>query len=170
MAGIRRAHLPRGVTRTETSSNRTRGWTVFLQRRGRVVVKLFSDGVWGGREAALVAALKFHRTMNRKLPAFTLADYCQIKKRSNRSGIPGVCRHAQRRESGGKDIYWVASCPTGRGQQKHIKFSVTKYGEKEAREKAIEARQRALRAISRVPTWGAMANTATKRESSADRR
>ena len=162
--------LPRGVVRRDNDAARTHGWTVFLQRRGRVVIKLFSDGVWGGRDKALAAAIRFHRSMSRKLRAFSLADYCDIKKRNNRSGIPGVCRNVYQRESGGKSIYWVASCPIGRGQQKHIKFSVTKYGEKGAREKAIEARRRALRALSRVPAWQRTEGGAVEQKSSVKHR
>jgi hypothetical protein len=142
-----------GITRVDNHHTRTHGWKVFLQRRKQVVTKLFSDGVWDGRKKALAAAKRFHQQTRRTLPRLNLADYCQIKKRNNRSGISGVSRHVQRRQSGGKSIYWIASCPIGHGGRRHIKFSVTKLGEQQALAKAIAARRRALQTLTRLPVW-----------------
>lgn len=47
---------------------RARGWTARIRRGAGSYSKLFSDGVHGGREKALVAALQWRLLMERKLP------------------------------------------------------------------------------------------------------
>jgi hypothetical protein len=46
----------------------THGFQVHFLRGDRVVTKMFSDRVYGGKEAARRAARKFKRTMLRRLP------------------------------------------------------------------------------------------------------
>jgi hypothetical protein len=46
----------------------THGFQVHFLRGDRVVTKMFSDKVWGGKEAARRAARKFRRTALRRLP------------------------------------------------------------------------------------------------------
>lgn len=144
----------RGISRVDNSPKRTHGWRVFLQRRGRKTVKLFSDGVWGSRQKALVAARRFHARRKALHPRVSLAERCQIKKRNNRSGIPGVCRLVQERESGGSTVYWVATCPLGIGRSRQIKFSVAKHGARRARAKAVAARRAALREVAGIALPG----------------
>jgi hypothetical protein len=46
----------------------THGFQVHFLRGGRVVTKMFSDRVYGGKKAARRAARKFKGTMLRRLP------------------------------------------------------------------------------------------------------
>ena len=67
---------PSGIRRLDTSVNPTHAWTFTVQRRGRIVRKYFSDGVYGSRTAAYDAALA------RSSPP----SHCK-EKRSCRPGI-----------------------------------------------------------------------------------
>ncbi len=46
----------------------THGFQVHFLRGDRVVTKMFSDGLYGGKEGARRAARKFKRTILRRLP------------------------------------------------------------------------------------------------------
>jgi hypothetical protein len=50
------------------AKKQTHGFQVHFLRGDRVVTKMFSDNVYGGKEAARRAARKFKRTMMRRLP------------------------------------------------------------------------------------------------------
>jgi hypothetical protein len=50
------------------AKKQTHGFQVHFLRGDRVVTKMFSDKVWGGKKAARRAARKFRRTALRRLP------------------------------------------------------------------------------------------------------
>src|SRR5215469_16445900 len=50
------------------AKKQTHGFQVHFLRGDRVVTKMFSDNVYGGKQAARRAARKFKRTMVRRLP------------------------------------------------------------------------------------------------------
>ena len=65
--------------------------------------------------------------------------------------ITGVCRYCA---SETRDLpedkqrwFWVASWPLPDGRRKRVKFSVKKYGEDGAFQRALEAREEALRNV-----------------------
>jgi len=137
-----------GICRIDNATSRTYGWLVTIQRRGVIHRKHFSDGVHGGKQKALVAAKLWRDQVMKKYPPLSLREYSGIVKKSNRSGVAGVCRYcsaatrhlppAQQRWS------WVATWVMPDGKRKRVKFSVTKYGEADAYKKALKARRAAL--------------------------
>src|ERR1051325_2220211 len=46
---------PRNIIRINHERSRTHGWRVTLQRKGKIIVKTFSDGIYGGKRKALNA-------------------------------------------------------------------------------------------------------------------
>lgn len=129
------------------------GWRVALQRRGMRIVKQFSDGVWGGKAQALVAAKNYRDALIREIPPLSKLEYANFKRKNNRSGIAGVCRVVD-----GNTPIWVASLQLPDGRKLQKSFSEIKHGAQHARELAIEARQKMLRRIkgeqSFVPVHG----------------
>jgi len=117
--------FPTGIRRIDNPHTHTHCWHVFIQRRGGVITRHFSDGIHGGEKLALHSALCFLREIDRSQPPLLRKEYADILRKNNTSGVPGVSRH----ESNGKK-FWAARWPTGVGQSKSAKFTIRKYGEK----------------------------------------
>ena len=137
----------------DAERSRTHAWLVQVQRRNRIVIRMFSDGRHGGRRAVLAAALAFRAAMLKQMhdPGYALWRRNR-KRRNNTSGIVGVARYANRERArpGRKPIereYWQAFADDGKGARRSRKFSVAKYGEMRARALAIRARRALLREV-----------------------
>jgi hypothetical protein len=102
--------------------------------------------VYGGKRKALAAAIAYRDQIIARNPPMTLKAFCSVIKRNNRSGISGVCRYASRdpRQDGTLRWYWIATWSPEPHKTKQIKFSVNKYGEKGAFQRAVQARKKAL--------------------------
>ena len=104
---------------------------------------MFSDGVYGGKRKALNAAIEFRE---KALAAVSNYEYHlhrrSILRRNNTSGIPGVGRYENISNPDKKTsaIFWVAFWNDEFGVRRQHKFSVLRYGEKEAKKLAIAAR------------------------------
>ena len=48
---------PRNIIRVDHEASRTHAWRVTLQRHNDIVVKMFSDSIYGGKRKALKAAV-----------------------------------------------------------------------------------------------------------------
>ena len=135
-----------GITRIDSDKSRTYAWVVNLSRRRRTFIKHFTDGVYGGKRKALAAAIAYRDHIITHYPPLTLKEFCSVIKRNNRSGIPGVGRYAgsEPRQDGELRWYWIARWSPEPGKTKQIKFSVDKYGEEGAFQRAIRARKNGL--------------------------
>lgn len=140
-----------GITRVDNESSRTHGWLVTIQRRGTIHRRQFSDGVYGGKKKALMAAKTFRDQIIAKYPPLSKREHAQIRKKNNRSGVVGVCRYCasetKDRPPEERRWFWVASWVLPNGRSKRIKFSVNKYGEKGAFQLAVKARRAALKSM-----------------------
>ena len=138
------------IHRIDNSTNRTFAWMVRVQRNHQAVTKMFTDGVYGGKENALQAAITF-RDQLRGEP--NLVDYQlwrrTILRRNNTSGIPGVSRHevVTNLNTGNRRIFWLASWINENGYTRQRKFSVLLYGEQGAKQRAIAERERQLKLV-----------------------
>jgi hypothetical protein len=135
----------KNVTRVDHPASRTHGYSVRIQWKGERRAKFFSDGVYGDRLAALVAAIDWRDATEKELG----------KPRTERqvlgityspSGIPGV-----RRVREGHTDYYEATWGTTAGKQGRTKFSIARHGEKRALQLARKARQQGERARLRTP-------------------
>lgn len=140
-----------GISRVDNERSRTHGWLVTIQRRGVIHRRHFSDGTSGGKQKSFLAARAFRDEIIAKYPPLSMKEYSSIVKKSNRSGVVGVCRYCA---SETRDLpedqqrwFWVASWPMDDGKRKRVKFSVKKYGEETAFKMALKAREDALKEL-----------------------
>lgn len=138
-----------GISRVDNDVSRTHGWLVTIQRRGVIHRRHFSDGMHGGKQKSYSAAKVFRDEIIAKYPPFSMREYSSIVKKSNRSGVVGVCRYCA---SDTRDLpdeeqrwFWVASWPMPSGKRKRVKFAVNKYGEEGAFKLALKARKEAMK-------------------------
>lgn len=106
------------------------GYFVRVTWKGVQRAKLFSDGVYGDRFAALAAALDWRDKVTKELG----------KPKSGQPVRPDIGVNRVIKE--GRDVYeatWLVN-----GKQGRTSYSVRKHGVKQARALALAARQRAL--------------------------
>jgi hypothetical protein len=106
------------------------GYFVRVTWKGVQRAKLFSDGVYGDRFAALAAALDWRDQMTKELG----------KPPPGQALRPDIGIHRVTKD--GRDVFeatWLVN-----GKQGRTSFSVRKHGVKQARALALAARQRAL--------------------------
>lgn len=141
-----------GVTRVDNETSRTHGWLVTVQRRGVIFRRQFSDGVLGGKARSLAAAKAYRDEIVAKHPPLSRREHAEIVKKSNKSGVVGVCRYCAsesgRRPNAEERWFWVASWVLPDGRAKRVKFSVRKYGEEGAFKLAAKARREAVRQMA----------------------
>ena len=80
------------IRRVDHEASGTHCWRVTVQRHTRVYVKTFSDGLYGGSQAALEAAQAYREQLFQTHPPLAMSAYCAIRKKNNRSGISGLMR------------------------------------------------------------------------------
>ncbi len=123
------------VESTNANGSPVRLWLVNVKRHGRLFSRNFYDGVYGGRESALVMAIAYRNALQRLFPPLTQLEQRTKTRGNNKSGVPGV----RARVDNGRLKAWVATLEVaGVIHQKY--FSVREYGEDRAKELAIEAR------------------------------
>ncbi len=143
-----------GISRIDDYVHRTHAWRVSLCRRGKRLVKNFPDKKHGGKNKALALAKEYRDKLLVQFPPLSRKEFSAAPRRNNKTGITGVYTYAKRFELRDGTIketwYWEANWPTERGQSAHESFSVNEYGDEVARQMAIRARERGMRALSGV--------------------
>ena len=129
-----------GITRVDDDHRRMHCWIVHIERKQHAWKQNFSDGAFGGKLRALQAARAFRDEVLASQLPMTRGEYAAIRRRNNRSGVPGVHRR-------GDEPCWIAFWTRPDGSQAIRKFSIKKYGEKAAFERAKAARLEALSAM-----------------------
>ena len=140
----------RHICRVDNAGSRTHGWQVTLQRQRRAVAKMFSDGVWGGKRKALAAARAWRDERIQPLAQYEKELWQRnVLRRNNRSGIVGVARYERKpaasAKAGTKTAFWMASWIDEHGVYRHRKFSVKRWGERNAKQMAIQVREQQVR-------------------------
>ena len=127
--------------RVYRQSNRGAGWSAGFALLGVQYFRYFADSAYGSPAAARRAAEEY-ATSNCELHEELLALRRRFAVRSNsRSKIPGVSRY----EGYGKHgPYWLAYWDDARGRRVSRRFSVGRFGETEAFERAVKAREQAV--------------------------
>ena len=135
MAAIRHSQ---GIYRVDSPKNGTYAWIVVLTRNRESFRKHFTDGVHGGREQALAAAIAYRDEIVARFAPLKRSEYVSVLRKNNTSGHPGVRLN---RDGEGNPLYWAASwVPRAGAKAKVVKFSVAKYGFDRAKELAVRAR------------------------------
>jgi len=123
-------------------------WLVMFTRHGKPHYKAFYDLRRGGAENALAAAIAWRDDQLAAISTLTKRAFCQIKRTSNRSGVPGVHLIWPKNQPQGS---WAARIKLPDGRERTRTFSVKKYGEAQAFELAVEARSQLLELVEDTP-------------------
>jgi hypothetical protein len=143
-----------GIHRVDNAKNHTHAWIVTLQRRNKIWCKYFSDGKFGSKPKALAAAKAFRDSTLDANPPMSRADYASIRRRNNKSGVVGVCRHVSIEVRDGRKVkqpYWIAFWPLEGKRVGRAKFAVSRHGEDKAFKLAVAARKTALKELKQDP-------------------
>lgn len=125
------------IARIDLPGASTHGFQVRLQRRGIKYAKFFSDRVHGHPQRALDAARAWRDQLIEKL-----SDQARICERSQRnsSGVVGVSKITVAAANGNSYQFWQATWSPTPGQRRCVKFSIQRYGDRQAFQMAVEAR------------------------------
>ena len=125
------------IARIDLPGASTHGFQVRLQRRGIKYAKFFSDRIYGNPQGALDAARAWRNALIEKL-----SDQTRICERSQRnsSGVVGVSKITVVAANGNSYQFWQATWSPRPGQRRCVKFSIQRYGDREAFQLAVEAR------------------------------
>ncbi|WP_337270135.1 hypothetical protein [Oryzifoliimicrobium ureilyticus] len=127
------------LRREEAGKSHGAGWWVSLRRRGRKIIRLFKDSIYGSSEASFRQAKAYRDAVISALPPPTNHEQAVLLRKNNTSGISGV-RRIETREGDA----WQATLMTKEGQKRE-NFSVSKFGEEVAKSMAITQRRKWLK-------------------------
>jgi hypothetical protein len=96
----------RGISRIHSKGA---GWLVRLYRNGKVISKLFSDGMFGGSDKSLQAAKEYYRQVQKDFPLEQKPPFREKPLRNNKSGFNGICETYSRTKKGEKIPCWNVS-------------------------------------------------------------
>lgn len=117
----------------------THGWQVRLQRRGRKYAKYFGDRQFGGGSRALQAARQWRNALLERLDQEDSIRVCARSPR-NQSGVVGVSKVTVS-VNGSRYEFWQATWSPEPGRRRTVKFSIKRYGDRQAFRLAVEARE-----------------------------
>jgi len=130
----------------------TGGYLVRITRRGQMKSQYFADREYGGKKKALTAARAFRDDLEKKLKGYSPAELAQTPRANNTSGVTGVryVEETDRRwESQPTYGYYIAQWSPEPGVRKSKRFSIEKYGDDEAMQLAIKAREAGEREMAK---------------------
>ncbi len=127
-----------GLHREEANERRGASWWVSIRRRGHKIVRLFKDSIYGSDDAAYAQARAYRDAIIAAIPPATNHEQAVLLRKNNESGISGV-RRVETREGDA----WQATLMTNDGQKRE-NFTVSKFGELEAKSMAIAQRRKWL--------------------------
>lgn len=147
-----------GISRIDCNTHNAHAWRVSLSRRGKRHVKNFTDKSCGSQGAALKKAIAYRDKLLVEHPPITRKEFCNAKRRNNKTGITGVYKYKksyQLKDGSIKDYwYWEANWPDVAGESISKSFSINKLGEITAKEMAISAREDGMKNVDGI-FWAA---------------
>ena len=126
MARYRNPDSEQNIKRIDSrrgSRRHTHGFQVYFKRDGVEYTKLFSDGVWGGKEDARDEARKFRAVLETKLGGPLLVVSHKSDSRS-KLGKVGYSFTEHRNKDGSVAKYISASARFEKGKAKNIKIRI----------------------------------------------
>lgn len=128
------------ITRIDSARSGSYGWQVRLMRQGQRYGKFFSDSSYSNdSQRALLTAKKWRDALLKEL---SNQRHASIHQR-NHSGVVGVVRITVKTAK--KSYYfWQATWHPQPGQRVCVKFSILRYGEQGAFDRAVQARQQGI--------------------------
>lgn len=128
-----------GISRVDYPQRHTVGYYVRIRRNGTGYSQFFSDKAYGTKKKAEKAAKDYEKVLLAWLDEHAKPRKVKPGPR-NTSGVLGVCRTVMKSGSNLTE-YWQANWKDVDGRRRSAKFSVTKFGEKDARKMALKARK-----------------------------
>jgi len=132
------------ISRLDQPSVGTHGWQVRLQRKGVRYGRFFSDSAWGGRDESLALAIRFRDRIlahvERSADTRSSSSH-SLPAARNSSGAVGVAKITQRSANGVEYHFWQASWTSPNGHRKTVRYSVLKFGDREAFRRACIKRR-----------------------------
>jgi hypothetical protein len=141
---------PRNIIRVDHEASHTHAWRVTLQRHNDIVVKTFSDSIYGAKRKALMTAVEYRDELLRRYSPYAHAIWVHTRlRRNNTSGIPGVARYEERvnPNTGYTRVFWLTSWVNEQGDSRKRRFMVSHYGERQAKRLAVAERARQLNLV-----------------------
>ncbi|MGK0187264.1 MAG: hypothetical protein ACI9R3_003050 [Verrucomicrobiales bacterium] len=130
-----------GISRIEQEEKKNFGWNVRVTNKGKTTHKYFPDKSCGGKNKALKLAREFRDGVLKKMPKAKQESASRAQRKVKRSGVIGVT-HVVSKVGGGKSYeYWQAAWEDNNGSRRTAKFSISRYGNKEALSSAVQARE-----------------------------
>lgn len=127
------------LTRFSYESTGFKGWRVSVTRHGEVFTRYFSDRQAGSMKKSQEAAQKCLTAFLSKLDAAPVVT-TRRKPTGKQTGVTeNTLIKAGTKEA---KVSWVASWPED-GRRKVVKFPVSKYGARKAKQMALDARRKA---------------------------
>lgn len=121
-------------------------WRVSISRRGKVLGAEFPDHAHGGKQGAYKAALRHRDELLTQAAPITMREWAAKLRTNNTSGVCRVQLHRKLRDGSVSELnYWLATFNgVHSGRKGSRTFSVAKYGEQGAYERAVRARAELL--------------------------
>ena len=127
------------LARIDLSGVGTHGWQVRLQRQGKRYARFFGDAVWGGSRRSCQAAREWRDALLQKLEDDEKIRTCRPSAR-NQSGVVGVSKVSVT-TNGSTYEFWQATWSPAPGRRRTVKFSIGRYGDRQAFRLAVTARE-----------------------------
>ena len=115
-------------------------WSVQISINKKATTKYFSFKKYGSKSKALEEAILYRDKI-------VLDNKIDLNERFKKSKITGVNRTIATRRNGVKIAYWQAMW-TENGKQRTKRFSTKKYGENEAKQLAIDHREKIIKLLN----------------------
>lgn len=142
------------ISRIHQPDNNTVGWYFRLIYDGEEYSKFFSDKKYGGKEAALKAALKYRTKMTKwrdKQPTTKVHNYktrfYYEKGWNNTTGVVGVYRTHKNDRKGNPVYYYSTTVCIEKGKPTTRSFNIAIHGEEEAFLMAVDFRRQGLKKV-----------------------
>ena len=141
MATKRFLHFP-GLYREQLSTGETR-FRIVISSNGKRIQRYFYFSNRDDESDALKRAKQAWAEIRATAPVLTRQRNAQIERRKSPTGIVGV-RRVTTQTKGHDYDFWIAVFTDNRGQRRTKSFAVNRYGETDAKKRAVQARKDAL--------------------------
>ena len=110
---------------TRLDYQKTHGWWVRIKRYPETYSKLFSDGVWKGKDKALEAAIEWRDQKLQELPLRTERPN-ELNSKGIKTGVPGLSLSFEEGRKG--DLPHLQVSIQRSGKRTGRRFSISKWG------------------------------------------
>ncbi len=154
-----------GISRVDCEKHGAHAWKFSLRRHGKRHSRNFADKKYGDKARALVKAKEFRDQFLFEHPPISRKEFCNVKRRHNKTGITGVCKFSKAYQLKDGTVreswYWSANWPDANGESVNKSFSIRVFGDDMAKQKAIRARENGMKNVEGT-FWAAERGEAPK--------